>query len=93
MNDNLIFIKMLEQFCKSADACQRITLHHLDYIESNGYWWLYIFVGTYGHSEKRVNVTGNSKEGIARAFFDALGHWDDYPYLVHTNTFKELLEA
>lgn len=93
MEEKLYFIKNLEQFCKSSDACQRITLHHLDYIEFRGSEWLYIFVGQYGHNEKRINITGNSNEATVRAFFNALADWEEYPYLTHGNTFTDLLEV
>lgn len=92
MDDKKSFIVQLETFCKDAKACSRIDLHHLDYAEFRGNEYLYIFVGEYGFSEKRVNITSNTKQDTVIAFFDALQNWDDVPYLVHGNTFKDLME-
>lgn len=86
------FIEKLGAFCIESDACQRINLHHLDYVKFRGDEWLYIFVGTYGFNEKRVNITGDSNESIVRDFFNALQNWGapEMDYLTPGYMFKDL---
>lgn len=84
------FVEKLGKFCKDADACQRIDLHHLGYVEFRGYEYIYIFVGQYGNHEKRVNITGDTNEQIVRDFFGALEKWDEYDYLTPGYFFKDL---
>lgn len=90
MNDKKTFIYELSSFCIKANACQRINLHHLDYVYFRGNEYLYIFVGAYGVSEKRINITANSNEAITRAFFCALHDWDEIPYMMPGTTFNDV---
>lgn len=81
--DKKEFIQALNRFIRENDAVQSLSGDFYIELFNDGFEeFLYIIID-HGSctSEKRINITGDSNQAIAKEFFNALGRWSSIDYL------------